>query len=53
MGLSQDFFQSFTDIGVSHILVISGIYFPILFGMMYFLLPFVRNFLRGKIVEQL
>ena len=51
--IDSDLQQSFARIGAAHILAISGTHFSILFGMLYFLLSFIGNSLKGKIIKQL
>ncbi|MDR0833431.1 MAG: ComEC/Rec2 family competence protein [Candidatus Symbiothrix sp.] len=42
---------AFANIGAAHILAISGTHFTILFGMLYYLLSFVGNSRRAKILK--
>lgn len=51
--IDKDLQQSFVHIGAAHILAISGTHFSILFGMLYFMLSFIGNSLKGKMIKQL
>ncbi|GHT06397.1 hypothetical protein AGMMS49525_14640 [Bacteroidia bacterium] len=49
--LDADLKVSFANIGAAHILAISGTHFTILFGMLYYLLSFLGNARRAKILK--
>ncbi|GHT53510.1 hypothetical protein AGMMS49982_16620 [Bacteroidia bacterium] len=49
--LDADLKQSFANIGAAHILAISGTHFTILFGMLYYLLTFLGNSRRAKMLR--
>ncbi|MCL1938463.1 MAG: ComEC/Rec2 family competence protein [Candidatus Azobacteroides sp.] len=51
--IDKDLQQSFARIGAAHILAISGTHFSILFGMLYFILSFIGNSKKGRIIKQL
>jgi competence protein ComEC len=51
--LDDTLMQSFRNIGAAHILAISGTHFAILFGMLYFLLSFIGNSRKGRLIKQL
>ncbi|MDR0865446.1 MAG: ComEC family competence protein [Candidatus Symbiothrix sp.] len=50
--IDKDLQQAFINIGAAHILAISGSHFSILFGMLYFMLSFIGNSRKGKLIKQ-
>jgi competence protein ComEC len=56
LGYTQDFDkdlrQTFAATGTSHILSVSGLHFSIIYSILYFLLSFLGNSRKGKIVRQ-
>jgi competence protein ComEC len=51
--IDKDLQQAFINIGAAHILAISGSHFSVLFGMLYFMLSFIGNSRKGKLIKQL
>jgi competence protein ComEC len=50
--LDRELRQSFSNIGAGHVLAISGLHFSIVFGMIYFMLSFLGNSQRGRLIKQ-
>jgi competence protein ComEC len=50
--LDKELRQSFSNIGAGHVLAISGLHFAIVFGMVYFMLSFLGNSQRGRLIKQ-
>jgi competence protein ComEC len=51
--LDKDLRQSFANIGAGHVLAVSGLHFAIVFGAVYFMLSFLGNSQKGRLIKQL